>query len=275
MDLVSKAIWFIECHSESDLSLDAIATGIGISRFHLARAFGEATGLSVMRYLRARRLSEAAGRLAGGATEILAVALDAGYNSHEAFTRAFRDEFGITPEALRARGNLEGIKLTEALKMSTSKTKLTPPRFETGRPLLIAGISQRYTPESVGEIPSQWQKFIPYLGKIPGQVGKVAYGVCCNGDASGSFDYICGVEVSEFSGLPAEFACQRISQQKYAVFTHKEHISSIRGTCNAIWGDWLPNSPYEPADSPDFERYDENFNSQTGEGGLEIWVAIK
>ena len=70
-----------------------------VSRSHLAHAFGTATGLSVMQYVRARCLSDAARVLAGGAPNILTVALDAGYNSHEAFTRAFRDRFEESPRA--------------------------------------------------------------------------------------------------------------------------------------------------------------------------------
>ena len=55
----------------------------------MARAFGLGTGLAVMRHVRARRLSEAAKALANGAPDIVAVALDADYASHEAFPRAF------------------------------------------------------------------------------------------------------------------------------------------------------------------------------------------
>lgn len=58
-----------------------------------------------MQYVRERRLTEAARTSANGAPDILNVALNAGCNSHEAFTRAFRDHFGITPEALRARSH--------------------------------------------------------------------------------------------------------------------------------------------------------------------------
>lgn len=275
MDLVGKAIWFIESHSEDNLSLDDIARCAGVSRFHLARAFGEVTGRSVMRYVRGRRLTEAARRLADGAPEILAVAIDAGYNSHEAFTRAFRDEFGITPEAVRTQGHVNNLNLVEAIKLSEEKTKLAPPRIETGKSLLIAGLSQRYTAETVSGIPSQWQRLIPHLGKIPGQIGNVAYGVCCNSDGSGSFDYLCGVEVTDFHALSDEWVSLRIPEHKYAVFTHSDHVSKIRGTCNAIWNEWCPNSGYQAADAPDFERYDENFDSLTGNGGLEIWVPIK
>ncbi len=50
----------------------------------------------------------------------------------------------------------------------------------------------------------------------------VAYGVCCNGDDAGNFDYIAGVEVADFSDLPREFARVRIPAQNYVVFTHSE-----------------------------------------------------
>jgi DNA-binding response OmpR family regulator len=49
-------------------------------------------------------------------------------------------------------------------------------------------------------------RFVPYLGTIPGQIGNVTYGVICNTDEAGSIDYICGVQVREFPSQPAEFA---------------------------------------------------------------------
>src|SRR4051812_10756912 len=107
------------------------------------------------------------------------------------------------------------------------------------------------------------------------RVGKVAYGVCCNGDDSGNFDFIAGVEVSEFSDLPRDFSRVRIPEQRYAVFSHKDHISTIRRTVNTIWNHWLPRSGLKAADAPSFERYDENFDPLTGNGGLEIWVPIR
>src|SRR3954462_397575 len=103
MNPAQKALWFIESHLADAMTLDEVAAIAGISRFHLVRAFAAATGLPVMRYVRARRLSEAARALADGAPDILSVALDADYGSHEAFTRAFREQFGITPDAARAQ----------------------------------------------------------------------------------------------------------------------------------------------------------------------------
>ena len=67
----------------------------------------------------------------------------------------------------------------------------------------------------------------------------------------------------------------RIPEQRYAVFTHRDHISTIRRTVNTIWNHWLPASGLKAADAPNFERYDENFDPLTGNGGLEIWVPVR
>jgi AraC family transcriptional regulator len=222
MNPVQKALWFIESHYSRELSLDDIANGGCVSRYHLSRAFEAATGRPVMRYVRARRLTEAARRLAGGAPDILALALEAGYGSHEAFTRAFREQFGLTPEALRSQGHTHNIALVEPIKLDeTLLASLAPPRFENGKPLLIAGLAARYNCDTSVAIPAQWQRFNEYFGKVPGQIGNVAYGVCYNADDSGTFDYLCGVEVSDFSGLPAELSHMRVPEQRYAVFTHR------------------------------------------------------
>jgi AraC family transcriptional regulator len=277
MNPAQKALWYIESHLADALSLEQIAGVGGVSRFHMVRAFAAATGLSVMRYVRARRLSEAARALAGGAPDILTLALDADYGSHEAFTRAFRDHFGVTPEAVRSSTRLDNLMLQEPIVMdSTVIDNLQAPRFETGKAMLVAGVGERYTWESGGPaIPGQWHRFHQSVESIPGRVGRVAYGVCCNGDDSGNFDYIAGVEVSDFSDLPREFSRVRIPEQRYAVFTHRDHISSIRRTVNTIWNHWLPASGLNAADAPSFERYDENFDPLTGNGGLEIWVPVK
>ena len=276
MNPAEKALWFIESHLARELTLDEIAEIAGISRFHMVRSFAAATGLSVMRYVRARRLSEAARALAGGAPDILSLALDADYGSHEAFTRAFRDHFGVTPETVRSLACTDSLPLQGPIQMdSTCMDNLRPPRFETTKPLLIAGIGERYNHENGAGIPSQWQRFHQKVADIPGQIGNVAYGVCTNGDDAGNFDYIAGVEVSDFSDLPREFSSVRISEQRYAVFTHADHVSTIRRTINTIWNKWLPASRFKAADAPSFERYDENFDSITGHGGFEIWVPVK
>jgi AraC family transcriptional regulator len=275
MSVTARALWYIESHLGDDLSLESIAQDVGVSPYHLSRAFSTTTGYGPSLYVRARRLSRAAKTLLHGAQDILAVALDAGYGSHEAFTRAFKQHFGLTPEQLRARP-ATNLNFLEPIRMQSITTqRIAPVRTAERESLLIFGLSQHYQPPKMGAIPSQWDSFLSHFGHIPNQVGKIAYGVIYNSDDTGAFDYICGVEVHEFPTQPDGFTRLRIPPQTYAVFLHTGHISSIGGTCSAIWNQGLPDSGYQAADGPWFERYDENFDSRTGSGGLELWIPIQ
>ena len=276
MNPVAKALWYVENNFAGEITLDEIAGVAGVSRYHVSRAFGEAIGRPITHYVRGRRLTEAARALASGATDILTVALEAGYGSHEAFTRAFREQFGLTPESVRAQRHLDNIELVEAVSMNHAiLTDLAEPRLETRNAFLVAGLSARYDYESCGGgIPAQWQRFAPYIGNVAGQIGSDAYGVRYNSDDSG-LDYLCGVEVGEFSQLPPELSRVRVPANRYAVFTHRGHISAIRSTWHAIWNKWLPKSGHQLADAPDFERYGKEFDAKSGSGEVEIWVPLR
>jgi AraC family transcriptional regulator len=165
--------------------------------------------------------------------------------------------------------------------MQTDKNlvvELETPRFEYGKPLLIAGLQERLT-DDAGNILALWQRFVPYIGNVPEQIGNTAYGVSLfKSTGSGQCErYLAGVEVSDFSGLPSELSQLRIPAHKYAVFPHREHISRLWNTIDAIGRTWLPDSGYEVAADAlgFFERYDENFDRQTGTGGMEVWMPVK
>jgi AraC family transcriptional regulator len=154
--------------------------------------------------------------------------------------------------------------------------ELEAPRVENSRPLLIAGLRGQFTGEPWNGTPELWQRFAPHLGKISGQVGPTAYGLCFL--LSNGVDYLAGMEVSGVSGLPADFATVSIPAQKYLVFPHSGHVSKLHLTCERI-SEWLPTSGYEAAKSPGapdfFERYSEEFDPRTGMGGIEVWIPIK
>jgi AraC family transcriptional regulator len=164
----------------------------------------------------------------------------------------------------------------QRLRAEVERGSVGAPRFVDERELLIAGVNASYTFESRVNIPAQWQRFAPQIGKVPGQVGgRTAYGVCWNYKTGAGFDYLSGVEVRDLSGLPAGFSHVRLPAQRYAVFTHDKHVSTIGETIDAIWNKWLPQSGHEATGSPCFERYTESYNPQTGRGGMEIWVPFK
>jgi AraC family transcriptional regulator len=153
---------------------------------------------------------------------------------------------------------------------------LNAPRFEERDPIVIAGLSGRYTASTLDDIPALWEQFSAHIGKIPGQVGRVAYGVCSDMfNGTGSFQYLSGVQVSESSTLPERFTCVKIPALRYVIFPHREHVSRLRYTVQAIWSQWFPESGYKPATNDGanlLERYGEDFDPLLGMGEIEVWI---
>ncbi|MGJ7514495.1 GyrI-like domain-containing protein [Pseudomonas baetica] len=155
------------------------------------------------------------------------------------------------------------------------RIELAEPRFEHGHFLLIAGLGGRFTQQTTAGIPALWEKFIPHIGNIPGQKGEVTYGICCNPDGKGGFEYIAGVQIDKLDDLPDQYRWVEVQPQYYAVFEHKGPLDQLPQTFQYLWHTWLPQSGYEAADAPEFERYSEDFNPNLKTGKLEIWLPIK
>lgn len=276
MDTVQKALWYVETHSRQSLTLERVASAIQVSPYYLTRAFAAVMGTPLMRYVRRRRLSEAAKQLAVGATDIMAVAIDHGYGSHEAFSRAFKEEFRVTPESVRLQGHHHNLALTEPIAMSTPPpSQLGSPRIETLPPKRLAGIVERYDCESTAGFPKQWQRFAPYLDLIAKQIGRNVYGVSYNFDEEGKFDYLSGIEVRGRIELPFGLAQLDLPEQKYAVFSYDGHVAEIRAVLATIWSEALPASGYEAAPGPTLEKFGDQLDPVTGLGRFEIRIAVQ
>lgn len=274
MKAIEKAIWYIENHYRESISLEELARVAGVSRYHLSRMFCYTVGEPISRYIRLRRLSNAAAALAAGEPDILDLALSLGYGSHEAFTRAFKQQFQLTPEQVRIQGNTDNLQLTEARQMQQGTTAdLADPHTENPGVLQIAGISRHYLFDTVAGIPDQWQTFVPLIPRISGDPAPTTYGVIYNG-GDDSFDYLTGIELPAGKEPPANVVRLTLAPQTYLVFHHSGHVAALRETCNAIWSEWLPASGHLPAQAPWFERYGDSFDPQTGEGGLDVWIPV-
>src|SRR5688572_10422472 len=275
MSVVDKALWVIERNSSGELTLPAVAEACGVSRSHLASAFGSTTGWPVVKYLRARRLTRAAETLAGGAPDILAVALDAGYGSHEAFTRAFRDQFGEPPERVRERASTEGLALVAPLDLRARERPVLAPPWLTEAAVRAVGLSRRHSFDKVIGIPIQWETFMATsYGHIPNRVEDIPIGIQKPADDEGGFDYVCAAEVTRFGELPKDLVQIDLPSRRYAVFDHRGHVSTLFNTYAAIWNEALHEHGWAPAQAPVIERHAPSFDPQTGEGGLSLWIPL-
>jgi AraC family transcriptional regulator len=275
VSLSNRALWVIDRNLAAQITLASTAEACGVSRCHLAHAFGEAVGMTVMDYVRARRLSEAARSLAGGAANILEVALAAGYGSHEAFSRAFRAWAGETPETARRRGSTDWLPLQAPLELAEeTRPRLIPPRFVDSPPILAVGLSE---PRSFGDlraITDQWRRFAPEIGAIPDQSQPIPIGVATRIDEDGAFEYACAVEVTGFANAPPLLARLTIPAQRYAVFRHAGHVSKLGLTYLAALDDWLPGAGLTLAEGPSLERHSPDFDTRSGEGGVDVWLPV-
>ncbi|MBI4920453.1 MAG: AraC family transcriptional regulator [Devosia nanyangense] len=279
MSAIAKTVWLIESRFRDALSLDEMAEHAGVSRSHLSRIFPIATGYSLSAYVRGRRLTEAAKVLADGAPDILGVALDAGYGSHEAFTRAFREQFALTPDELRKRRSLNALPLVEPLNMdSYTEVRLAPPKIEDHPAMRLAGIGQHYTTATLHSIPDQWSRFGPLIGQMVGDKSGDSFGVVGRMEGSdGGFDYFTAVPIGPDLEMVPGVTVMSLPAARYARFRHQGHISDIRSTCAAVFDDGVPALGVEtdPTYFSFLEYYGEDFNPQNGTGTVEIWVALK
>jgi AraC family transcriptional regulator len=99
-----RAIERLRSDSDADVSLDALASDAGLSRFHFCRAFKESTGFSPHAWLRQHRLKQAMNMLRDTDASIAMVAAELGYASQTAFAAAFRRLTGEAPSDWRRRG---------------------------------------------------------------------------------------------------------------------------------------------------------------------------
>jgi predicted transcriptional regulator YdeE len=152
---------------------------------------------------------------------------------------------------------------------------LTVPTFQQAPDLLIAGLNESYGMDTRAQIPQQWKRLAPHLGKVPGRVGQNAYGVCHAAGADCRFEYLAGVAVSSPNRLPEGFTTVKVDARRYAVFTHAGHVSSLPATIDAIWTRWAPDCGLAVAHgAPCLECYTPEFDAGTGLGGMEVWVPL-
>src|SRR5918998_424873 len=116
-----STLLYIETHLEQDLSLDGLAERVGFSAFHFHRIFRQTIGEPVKEYIRRLRIERGAYRLKVSEVTILQIALDAGFKTHESFTRAFVRQFGSTPSEYRSN----------FLRVSRERKKHVQPQYIT------------------------------------------------------------------------------------------------------------------------------------------------
>jgi AraC family transcriptional regulator len=275
--LVARAEWFIESFLTETLTLEGIAEHCRASPFYLTRAFTARRGMSVMRYVWRRRLSSAAIALANTDQSVLGIALDAGYASHEAFTRAFKAEFRLTPSQVRAQRTTAGLSLTtRPLETAPMPRILSTPRIDTFPERSFIGPSAEYDMQTRSQIPAQWTAYEREGIKPEGTIPDAWYGVCHSFAPEGDrFEYLCGVEVKGAAHVPPGQSQVLAPAGRWLRMSSRAHVSDVGRAWSELYDEWLPELALKLRPSVVIEYYPPEFDGRTGEGGWELWVPVE
>ena len=103
-EVVKKVIDYIEKNLEKEINLDNISKNVGYSKFYLNRIFTEYTGITIYKYLQNRRLTVAAEKLVKTDKPIMQIAYEAGYDTQQSFSFAFKQIYLYPPKIYRDMG---------------------------------------------------------------------------------------------------------------------------------------------------------------------------
>lgn len=290
--IIQRVVDEIESRLGEELKLSYLAQLSNFSDFHFHRVFQTLVGLPVMEYVRKRRLVQAALQVAGTNEKLLDIALNCGFGTPEAFIRAFRKMYGVTPSEYRKKGfNPPAYAKVNVLErrfnpylggISMDYRITTKPGFD------VIGYSIRtrnVEGQNQQDIPAFWQRYMQeQMGKslYAQAVSNAEYGICGEFDMeTGEFSYIIGVEAREGAEVPEGAVLRHYPEQTYAVFTTpkakpERFTESIQSTWNAIFSEWFPHSGYEHAGAAEFEYYDERCWQDRNEWlEMDIYIPIR
>lgn len=283
IESLQRAIDYMEEHLLDDMTVDEIAKQANSSPFHFQRTFAILTDSSVGEYIRRRRLSLAAGELCSTEAKIIDLALKYGYDTPEAFTKAFRRQHGISPsEARKYTGKL---KSYSRLGIQVSLKGAEPMQYKVVEQdgFEVIGIKQGFSygnGENLTGIPKMWDQANQdgtcdrLLCKNNGPV-KGVLGVCVDKSSTQDkqMDYWVGTAYE--GDMPEGFLKIEIPPSKWAIFeVHGPMPEAMQNMWKQIITEWLPSSGYELAGTPELEVYTAG-NSADPDYYSEVWIPVK
>ena len=289
---INRVIDHIQAHLDGELSLVVLAKVASFSPFHFHRVFAAMVGETLNQFITRLRAERAAARLSlNPGQSITEIALDCGYSSPAAFSRAFREAFGVSPSAWRDGGRRDRKIGKEESKPGQSKSN--PGKdfavvsfhidLQTNQPTWRVQMKAKKAEivVDVKELPEMHVAYVRHIGPYAGQgqlfaesFGKLmrwaapralirfpqtkmlsVYYDDPHVTEESRLRVDCGMTVPPETQAEGEVGRTTLPAGKYAVahFELGEHEYSE--AWKAVMGGWLPESGYQPDDRPCFELY--------------------
>lgn len=250
---ILKVQLYIEEHLDEDLSLETLSQVASTSPYHFHRIFKGVSGETVAGYVRRVRLEHASAQLKYTQQTVTEIAFGAGYQNHEAFTRAFHRRFGINPSQFRAgvipKSNYR--KEQRTVSMTTYEVKI-----KEVDPITVA--SKRHV-GPYDEVGSVFDSFLEWAGQNGLMNSDSTVLGVSHDDPSvtepSKLRYDCCLAVDDDFKPQGDIVKQQIAGGRYAVLRHTGPYSGLLQSYDWFFSVWLTESSETMRDAPPVEVY--------------------
>lgn len=281
---MNDALNYIEENLTGEIDFKEVARLAVCSEYHFRRMFSFLAGVTLSEYVRRRRLTLAAFELGSSGIRVIDAAVKYGYNSADAFTRAFQELHGITPSEARSSG-----KPLKAFPRMTFQLTIKGGiemnyRIVEKEAFHIVGIMKRVPIVFNGvnpEIASMWESLdMETINRLKTLSDVEPYGIISASvnfsegrmEEKGGLDHYIGAATT--GECPDNLAQLNVAASTWAVF---EAVGPFPATLQNIWGriysEWFPASGYELATGPEI-LWNEQKDTTVPDFRSEIWIPV-
>jgi len=281
---MNEAMTYIEEHLNDDIDLKKAARIAVCSEHHFKRMFSFLAGVTLSEYIRRRRLTLAAFELQSGAERVLDLALKYGYDSADAFARAFRQLHHVTPSEARRGGHLLKAYPPMTFRLTIEGGNQMNYRIAEKEAFRVAGIMKRVPIVFNGvnpDIAAMWQSLdtekIGIMKELSNTdpIGLISASTNFSEERmeeKGGLDHYIGAATT--LSAPDGWASLEVPASTWAVF---ESVGKFPDTLQDIWGriysEWFPSSAYQQAEGPEM-LWNEQRDQSAPDYRSEIWIPV-
>ena len=289
VNCLKEVINYIEDHINEDIKINDIARHIAVSSFYLQRSFQIATGYSLGEYVRNRKLYLAAMELSTSDIKVIDVAYKYGYETPEAFTKAFKRFHNVSPTKVKSGSNYKPfhkIRFNIIIDQGEDMQVKVTPMF----PIKLIGFEKEFEFEnSYIEIPKYWDEICEkyckriYSGLDPETPEEKAivdncigeYAICMD-DGAKTFKYMIA---GRYTGgaIPKGMKLIELEKGDWAIFDcFGPNPKTLQEVNTKVFNEWIPNNKeYEVRGNYNIEWYDCTADMSDSNYHSAIWIPVK
>jgi AraC family transcriptional regulator len=252
---------YIDRHLDETLTVEQLSQVAHFSKFHFHRQFSQYCGISVGRYITLMRLKKASYRIVFNPLElIIDIALDAGFENPESFSRAFKHVFGQTPSAFRrapewAAWSAQYQSPVKEWRYGMDNREV---KIVTVAPTLVAVLEHHGNPAEVNDSVCRFIEWRKNSGLSPVDRSRT-YGIAYSDpDTTAPVDFrfdICGSVVETVQANAQGVLTKEIPGGRCAVVRHIGSTDRVGESVYYLFRQWLPGSGEELRDFPVYFHY--------------------